>query len=119
MTARTLVAARGLTLTLEAAPHWRIGWETPDWLGPIGIAAHHDTTEYVGGSPRLAAGAANGAHTRRLDPAFETFDGNDDLGRYEGLAITWQPLPWPLRTTARAYRDTALLVFGIEATAAA
>ncbi len=92
----SLCAARRLTLHFDATPHWRLAWDEPDWLGPIGLLLQ--------ATPAAA-----------LQPRLQAFDGSDDLGVYGGLEVAWNGLTLPLRTTVRAYTDVPLLVFRLEA----
>jgi hypothetical protein len=109
-TVRTLAAGDGLTLHLDA-PHWRVAWHEPDWLGPLGFFAHHAGHWYEGSG----AAPAHDIEAHHLQPDLQAFDGGDDIGTYHGVALHWHALPAPLRTTVRGYTDRALLVFRIEA----
>jgi hypothetical protein len=94
----SLCAARHLTLHFDMTPHWRLAWDEPDWLGPIGFRLQESPAPTVALQPRPAP-----------------FDGSDDLGTYRGLDVTWGGLSLPLRTTVRAYTDVPLFVFRLEA----
>jgi len=88
---RTLSAGGVLSFVCEA-PHWRVAWQEPDWLGPVelhsgGVAIAPDLGRVTAGSDRL------GVFVR---------------AEVEGLAS-------PLRASVRAYRDVPLLVFRLEA----
>ena len=97
-TVLSLSAARGMTLHLAATPHWRLAWDEPDWLGPIGLMLPA-TLEAAAASP----------------PQLEPFSGSDDLGAYRGFEVARDGLSLPLRTTVRAYTDVPLSVFRLEA----
>jgi len=90
-----LQAADGLALSFDAAGGGRIAWRHPDWLGEIGFATAERSL------PRASAAP---------------FAGEDDLGVYRGLELSWTGLALPVRTTVRAYAQRALLVFRLEAT---
>ena len=95
MTSSRLVAADTLSLDFDADAQWRLAWGEPDWLGPIAFA--------LAGTP-----ASHSA-------ALRTFNGHDDLGTYISADIEWHDVPLPIRTSVRAYRDAAVIVFRIEA----
>ncbi len=94
----TLTAAGGLALHLDADLAWRLSWREADWLGPLAFAVYH-------------GGQAATALAVRVD----RFEGADDLGEFEAAEVHWAALPWPLRTTVRAYRALPLIVFRLEA----
>ena len=94
----SLSAARQLTLHFDATPHWRVAWDDPDWLGPIGFTLQSTT-----------------APSPTMHPQLHAFDGSDDLGAYRGLDLAWDGLSLPLRTTVRAYAGVPLVVFRLEA----
>jgi len=96
-----LEAAGGLTLSLDGS-QWRLSWGEADWLGPIGIAAQRDGVWFKDGEP---------SH-------LEAVDGRDALGGFRRLAPHWDALTLPIHVSARAYRETPLVVFRIEARAA-
>jgi hypothetical protein len=108
---RTVEAAHGLLVTLDAAPHWRVRWRETDWLGPLGFMLHHEAW-YVGGHAPAPVG---GGRPRVLQETFRVFDGSDDLGAYRGLEIAWRPLRVALRTSVRAYAQAPLIIFRLEA----
>jgi hypothetical protein len=91
----SLEAAGGLRFRLPADGAARIGWGEPDWLGPVGLSLEKE-----------------GAASLR---GWEPFSGEDDLGAFRGLELSFAPLPFPVRTSVRAYADRALLVFRCEA----
>ena len=90
-----LEAAGGLRLRLFEEDSARIAWGEPDWLGPVGLALE------ATGPPALRDWAP--------------FDGEDDLGRFTGLSVAFEPLPFQVRTSVRAYQGRPLLVFRSEA----
>lgn len=95
-------AAGGLAFAVDAGGAGRVAWgeRAPDALGPIG----------------LRLGARDDSETPRFLEA-SRFEGSDDLGPFDGLALSWSPSPsQPIRTTVRAYRERPLLVFRLEAT---
>lgn len=102
MSHRACIEARdGLAFEVGADGSGRVRWggAAPDALGPIALRAHE------AGAPRAARIAAA-----------RSFAGQDDLGRFEALALEWSPAPpHPVRCTVRAYRDHPLLVFRLEA----
>ncbi len=113
-TPHALNAARGLTFHLDA-PRWRIAWQEPDWLGPLGLRLHHAGRWYVAEDAPQLHDEDSQLGAQRIQPAaLDRFDGVDDLGAYCGVRITWAPLPFPLRTSVRAYRDAPLIVFRLE-----
>jgi hypothetical protein len=95
-------AAQGLELAPDAEGDWRLAWGFPDWLGPIALRVEHAGKEWVG-----RAGSA--------DAVAHPVSGEDALGAYRGVALTWDSLPLPLAASVRAYRDRPLLVFRCEA----
>lgn len=104
-----LVAGQGLTLYLDATPHWRLAWGEPDWWGPLGISIRHAGRCYTGGVRQPDATS--------LAASTKPFDGRDALGTYHGVDIDWHPDPLRLRTSVRAYVDAPVLVFRIAAPA--
>ena len=90
-----LEAAGGLRLRLFEDGAARVAWGEPDWLGPVGLGLE------ATGPPALRDWAP--------------FDGEDDLGRFTGLTLAFEPLPFPVRTSVRAYQGRPLLVFRSEA----
>ncbi|UCE85513.1 MAG: hypothetical protein JSU66_14410, partial [Deltaproteobacteria bacterium] len=50
-----------------------------------------------------------------LRAALEAFEGEDDLGAFRGVRIAWSGSPLAIRTSVRAYRERALVVFRSEA----
>ncbi len=74
-------------------------WSEPDWLGPLGI-------ELLVPGERFTA-----ARPAEIRPS----SGADALGGYQAWELVWRRPPLPLRTSVRAYRERALLVFRIEA----
>jgi hypothetical protein len=104
-----LAAAEGLFLDLDERAPFRIGWQEPDWLGPLGLRLDHGGAVFAGPEPPVGEPAA------RLVPAFTRFEGEDDFGRHRGVEIAWTGSPLPIRTTVRAYVERPLLVFRAEA----
>ncbi len=94
----SLSAARRLALHFDGTSHFRLAWDEPDWLGPIGFM--------LAAAPALADASP---------PRLEPFGGSDDLGAYHGFGVAWDGLAVPLRTKVRAYADVPLLVFRLEA----
>ena len=94
--AMKLEAGRGLFLNASPDRPWTIAWGSPDWLGPLDV---------------LAGG-------REIVPHVEgSFEGEDDLGAFRALELEIDESSLPLRATARAYLERALLVFRLEAAA--
>jgi hypothetical protein len=109
----SLQAASGLCLHLHSINHWNIAWREDDWLGPVGLRVEHDESvcEANPGSDGRRA-----AEMRDVQPTgVRAFSGQDELGPYNGCDITWEPLPLALRTSVRAYTESAVLVFRVEA----
>src|SRR5262249_23749430 len=99
--AQRIEARDGLAFEMEAGGTARGAWREPDWLGPIGLR--------VGPGGRAGEPALAGA--RR-------FAGEDELGRFEGLELVWDPEPQlAVGTLVRAYRDRPVLVLRLEAEA--
>jgi hypothetical protein len=97
-----LEAADGLRLAHGADGAWRLSWGAADWLGPLGLRIEHaGRTTRVPGLP---------------DPV-RRFAGEDDLGRFRGVELSWEGLPLPVRRSVRAYADRPVLVFRLEAAA--
>ncbi len=95
-------AAGGLAFVLDEVGPGRVVWsgQAPNALGPVGLRLGRDADVEV---PRLRDAS--------------DFTGSDDLGPFQGLALSWSPSPsQPIRTTIRAYREHPLLVFRLEAT---
>lgn len=89
-----LSAAQGLSLVVDESV-WRVAWHEPDWLGPLSFAA-------LGGAPRLPAVAGRSA-------------GQDDIGTFTRLHLeVGDPR---LQASVRAYTDSPLLVFRLQALA--
>jgi hypothetical protein len=88
-----LEAADGLALELDGGGA-RVAWGHPDWLGPVALAVDADSVAPV---------------------ALEPFEGEDDLGRYRGVALRLGPAAPAIRTSVRAYAARPLLVFRCEA----
>jgi len=107
---QVLEAAGELRLHLDDAPHWRVAWREPDWLGPISFLIQHQ------GISHSSDAAANPTH--RLEPRRQGFDGRDALGHYHGVTLSWPAAPLPVRASVRAYADVSVLVFRIEAATA-
>jgi hypothetical protein len=91
-------AADGLALQVDDSGFCRLGWGEPDWFGPAGLTVAH----------RGATVAGTIANRNERD------DG-DELGHHRAVELTWLDLPFPLRTTARAYADRSLIVFRLAA----
>lgn len=95
-----LAAARRLTLHRDSGADWRLAWDERDWLGPISLAC---------------GGPAAAATPRERDQ--RRFNGSNDLGAYNGLEMEWHDAPYPVRTQVRAYVETPVIVFRLEARA--
>ncbi len=104
-----LEAADGLALVLESEG-WRVEWQEPDWLGPVGIALDRGGARFAGPDP--------GSDQQPLRPLLEERRGEDALGPWRGVEIAWEPAPLPVRTSVRAYATRPVLVFRSEAVAA-
>src|SRR5258706_6522516 len=96
-----LEAAAGLRLHLDT---WRLSWREPDWWGPVSFALCHGGESYT--------------QADRLEPVLRAFEGEDDLGAYGGVEVSWQRPALPVRTSVRAYRDQSVIVFRVEAATA-
>lgn len=108
----SLQAAAGLRLHLDPNEHWRIAWGENDWLGPLGFRLQHGGTRYEG---RPGDDHGRAEPTQKVQPtALRPFAGEDDLGPYRGCDIAWEPLPFALRTSVRAYSEIGLLVFRLQ-----
>ena len=95
-----LQAGEGLALRRDGAGRLRLAWRgAGDWLGEV------------------AAGLLAGDGTRREAALLgaEARAGADDLGAYDALELRFELADLPLRTSLRAYRERALLVFRCEA----
>ncbi len=102
-----LEAADGLALSLDPGAPWRLAWDTPDWLGPLGFEVRFGGERWVGPEPM------SGAET--LAATLRPFEGVDDLGAFRGFEVAWESAPLPLRTCVRAYAERPVLVFRLEA----
>jgi hypothetical protein len=91
-----LEAGGGLALHAAAGRPWTIARGCDDWFGPLDV--------WAGGKP-LAPRAASQS------------EGEDDLGAFRALELALDESPLPLRASARAYLERALLVFRLEAAA--
>jgi hypothetical protein len=98
--AQGIAAESGLAFQLDADGRARVAWGEPDWLGPVGL-------RFQTGGAALAP-RATGARP---------FEGRDDLGAHQALALAWDETPLAVRCSVRAYRDRPLLVFRLEAAA--
>ncbi len=103
-----IAAAQGLVLGLEDAGPWRLAWGEPDWLGPVAFAVRHAGESWSGAEPA-------GPRAKALGVTLRPFQGEDDLGPYQGAELVWEPLPLALRTSVRAYTREPVLVFRTEA----
>ena len=90
-----LEAAGGLRFALHEDGQGRVAWGEPDWLGPVALSLQKE------GAPALHG--------------WEPFAGEDDLGAFRGLELTFAPLPFAVRTSLRAYTDQPVLVFRSQA----
>jgi len=88
---------------LEAAGGLGFAWEDgrgrvflgePDWLGPCELAAEDAAVRPALAGPR---------------------EGRDDLGDHRALDLEWRAERGPVRASVRAYRESPLLVFRLEA----
>ena len=91
-----LESGGGLALHAPADRPWSIGWGSDDWFGPLDLL--------VGGKEFAPLAGAQS-------------EGEDDLGAFRALELRLDECPLPLRASARAYRERALLVFRLEAAA--
>jgi hypothetical protein len=107
-----LAAGHGLVLHIEANGACRVAWGEVDWFGPAGLTVHHGGARFAGGHASPVADAAALAGAPRTE-----IEDRDALGRFRAVELVWTGLPFPLRTTVRAYADRALLVFRLVAPA--
>jgi hypothetical protein len=94
-----LEAAGGLGIRRDAEGRLHLEWRETDWLGPMAL--------------RFEPGADEDAA-----PGGTGFEGSDDLGTFRGLALASAGLFLPVEASVRAYTDSPLLVFRLEAKAA-
>lgn len=108
--ALVLTAADALSLCVEPTGACRVEWREPDWFGPAALTIHYGGRCYAGAhtaAPPDAIGLAA--------PQLDQRAGCDALGGYRAIDLVWSALPFPLRTSVRAYEDRPLLVFRISA----